>query len=199
VGRVVAKDGLWEQQTHLLAAGTKAPFKIKVELTHPWGQPIAHILVLGKKLEVLSYGEKTVYVGSFPTKALSRFFPGRVNEDLLWAVFRGYPAPPPRGRVVSLKAGQISVLDDKGKAVETLHFEGLQPETISFQEAGVSLGFSDFREEKGIRYAQKVRVAHEEDRKKLTLGNGKVFFNKTIPDQIFVLEKPPGFTTVYLD
>ena len=47
VGRVLAKKGLWEQEARVLIAGTKAPFRIKVELTHPWGQPIAHILVLG--------------------------------------------------------------------------------------------------------------------------------------------------------
>jgi hypothetical protein len=201
MGRLLAKDGLWEQEAHVLIAGTKAPFKIKVELTHPWGQPIAHILVLGKRLEVLSYGEKRIYVGSFPTKALSRFFPGRVNDDLLWAAFRGYPALLPHARIASLKARQISVFDEKGKEIETLHFlpEDLQPEKISFQEAGVSLVFSDFREEKGIRYAQRVKMGHEEDGRKLTLSNGKVVFNKTIPNQIFVLEKPPGFTTVYLD
>ena len=67
MGRVLAKKGLWEQEAHVLIAGTKAPFRIKVELTHPWGQPIAHILVLGNRLEVLSYGEKTIYVSSLPT------------------------------------------------------------------------------------------------------------------------------------
>jgi hypothetical protein len=201
VGRVLAKDGLWAQEAQVLIAGTKAPFRMKVELTHPWGQPIAHMLILGERLEVLSYGEKTIYVGSFPTKALSRFFPGRVNNDLLWAAFRGYPTLPAHGRVASLKAREISVFDEKGQEIETLHFlsEGLQPEEISLKEAGVSLVFSDFQEEQGIRYAQRVRMGHGKTGKKLTLGSGKVVFNTAIPGQIFVLEKPPGFKTVYLD
>jgi outer membrane lipoprotein-sorting protein len=200
MGRVLAKKGLWEQEAHVLIAGTKAPFRIKVELTHPWGQPIAHILVLGNRLEVLSYGEKTIYVSSLPTKVLSRFFPGPMNDDLLWAACRGYPVLPRQGRFASLKARQIGVFDEKGHLIETLHFsEGLQPEKMSFQEAGVSVLFSDFREEEGIRYAQRVKMRHEEDGKNVTLDSAKVVFNKDIPNQIFVLEKPPGFKTVYLD
>jgi outer membrane lipoprotein-sorting protein len=70
---------------------------------------------------------------------------------------------------------------------------------MSFQEAGVSVLFSDFREEEGIRYAQRVKMRHEEDGKNVTLDSAKVVFNKDIPNQIFVLEKPPGFKTVYLD
>ncbi|MEJ2724321.1 MAG: hypothetical protein P8175_06680 [Deltaproteobacteria bacterium] len=200
MGRVLAKQRLWEQEAHVLIAGTKAPFRMKVELTHPWGQPIAHILILDKRLEVLSYGEKTIYVSPFPTKALSRFFPGWLNEDLIWAAFRGYPNLPPDARVASLKALQINVFNEKGNEIETLRFsQGLQPEEMFFQEAGVSLLFSDFREEMGIRYAQRVRMRHEEDGKNLTLDSGKVVFNKTIPPQVFVLEKPRGFKTVYLD
>jgi hypothetical protein len=42
-------------------------------------------------------------------------------------------------------------------------------------------------------------MRHEEDGKKVTLDSAKVVFNTAIPDQIFALEKPPGFKTVYLD
>jgi hypothetical protein len=201
MGRLLAKDTLWEQEAHILIAGTKQPFRIKIELTHPWGQPIAHILVLRERLEVLSYAEKKIYVSPFPTHALSRFFPGELDDQLLWAAFRGYPALRDHERVASLKAHQISVFDEKEKVVETIHFhsESLQPEKVSLPDAGVSLVFSDFQEEKGIRYAQMVRVSQGRFGRKLTLSQGKVVFNKTIPDQLFVLERPPGFKTVYLD
>jgi hypothetical protein len=149
---------------------------------------------------VLSYGEKTVYVSAFPTKVLSRFLPGRLNEDLLWAAFRGYPVLPPQGRVASLAGRQIGLFDEKGNPVETLHFsEALEPEKMIFQEAGVHLLFSDFREEKGIRYAQQVSMRHEEDGKRVTLDGEKAVFNRDLPAPIFALEKPPGFKTVYLD
>lgn len=201
MGRLLAKDTLWEQEAHILMAGTKQPFRIKIELTHPWGQPIAHILVLPERLEVLSYAEKKIYVSPFPTEALSRFFPGELDDQTLWAAFRGYPALRGCERVASLKANQMSIFDEEEKLIETIHFhsESLQPEKVTLPNAGVSLFFSDFQEKKGIRYAQMVRVSQGRFGRKLILSQGKVVFNKTIPDQLFVLERPPGFATVYLD
>ena len=44
-GRVLFKKWNWESESNMLIVGTKDPFKIKIEITHPWGQPILHILI----------------------------------------------------------------------------------------------------------------------------------------------------------
>jgi len=44
-----------------------------------------------------------------------------------------------------------------------------------------------------------VRVKQLEGTRNLTLKNGKMIFNKPIPDEIFRMEIPPGFETEYVE
>ena len=75
-GQMVVKDWYWDQEANTLMAGTRTPLRLRMEITHAWGQPILHLLVVGRTFKALSYGEeKTLYRrpdpgGSF--KVLSR-------------------------------------------------------------------------------------------------------------------------------
>jgi hypothetical protein len=200
-GGLSLQDRDWESESHVLIVGNRNPFKIKIEVTHPWGRPIVHILIDGKNLQVLSFPEKKLYLGVFTPEALSRFLPGELDAHLVWAALRGYPHLLAYHRTTSIKANQIRLFDEKGKVLEIidLHPESRLPRMVFFPEKNIGLEFSDFQELDGIYYARKVRVEDMDGKSNLMLRNRKTVFNKTIPMQVFHLEKPPSFGTYDLE
>jgi redox-regulated HSP33 family molecular chaperone len=44
-GRLKVKVDESEFNANILLAGTKSPFRIKMEVTHRWGRPLFHILI----------------------------------------------------------------------------------------------------------------------------------------------------------
>ncbi len=200
-GQMVVKDWYWDQEANTLMAGTRIPLRLRMEITHAWGQPILHLLVVGKTFKALSYGERKLYIGHLTPGALSRFFPADLDADLIWEVTRGFPKLRPYGRIESRKGDQLSFLDRNGDEMEILELDpesGL-PRRASFPERKVAVEYSDFQQEGGILYAKEVRVTQLEGTRNLTLKNGKMVFNKPIPDEIFRMEIPPGFETEYID
>ncbi len=200
-GQMMVKDWYWDQEANTLMAGTRTPLRLRMEITHAWGQPILHLLVVGKTFKALSYGERKLYMGDLTLGALSKFFPADLDADLIWDVVRGFPKLQRDGRVESRKGDQISFLNRNGDEVKILELDpesGL-PRQLSFPERKVGIGYADFQQEGGILYAKEVRVKQLEGTRNLTLKNGKMVFNKPIPDEIFRLEIPPGFETEYVN
>ena len=97
-GQMVVKDWYWDQEANTLMAGTKTPLRLRLEITHGWGQPILHLVVAGKTFKALSYGERKLYMGDLTPGALSKFFPADLDADLIWEVLRGFPRLRPGGR-----------------------------------------------------------------------------------------------------
>src|SRR5512139_2899920 len=62
-GQMVVKDWYWDQEANTLMAGTRTPLRLRMEITHAWGQPILHLLIIGKTFKALSYGERKLYIG----------------------------------------------------------------------------------------------------------------------------------------
>ena len=200
-GGLSLQDRDWESESYVLIVGNRNPFKIKIEVTHPWGRPLAHILIDQRNLQVLSFTEKRLYLGAFTPETLSKFLPGELDGLLVWAVLRGYPHLLSYHRTTSMKANQIRLLDEKGEVLEIidLYSESKLPRTVFFPEKNMSLGFSDFQEIDGIYYARKVKVEDMGGKGNLMLRNRKMVFNKTIPKEVFHLEKPPSFDTYDLE
>jgi hypothetical protein len=73
------------------------------------------------------------------------------------------------------------------------------PRQISFPDRNIGIGYVDFQRESGILYAKEVRVRQLEGTRSLTLKNGKMVFNKPIPDELFIMEIPPGFEIEYIE
>ena len=72
------------------------------------------------------------------------------------------------------------------------------PRQLLFPERKVGIDYADFQQEGGILYAKEVRVRQLEGTRNVTMKNGKMVFNKPIPDEIFRMDIPPGFETVYV-
>jgi hypothetical protein len=84
--------------------------------------------------------------------------------------------------------------------VEIIDFspENRFPQRASFPERHLKVTFFGLQEEGGIYYAQEVRVNSMKGRRKLLIKNKNMVFNKPIPEEIFILEKPPMFETITL-
>jgi len=200
-GHILVKDWYWDQEANTLMAGTKTPLRLRLEITHGWGQPILHLVVVGKTFKALSYGERKLYMGDLTPGALSKFFPADLDADLIWEVLRGFPKLRPHSRMESRKADQMSFMDGRGDEMEVLDLDpdsGL-PRQASFPERRLAVRYGDVQQVGGILYAREVKVTQLEGTRSLTLKNGTMVFNKPIPDDLFRIDIPPGFETEYIE
>jgi len=194
LGQAAAADWYGQSDADILAVGVREPFRVKIEITHSWGQPLLHILIDGGKVEVLSFRENRLYRGAFTPRALTRFIPAGLDADLIWGALRGYPSLLPHQGMKSMGAHQISLFDGKGQEVETidLYREKALPRVVTYPGSNIRMVYSEFREEQGTAYAGKVRVAHLDGGKTLTLKYRQMVFNPAIPEDIFLIKKPPS-------
>ena len=198
-GRLQVKEGIWEQEALALVAATRNPERIKIEITHPWGQPIVHLLIDGRAFSVLSFDKRKIYTGEVTPESLSKVFSGRFDHEVIWGVLRGYPTLKPFRDAVSQAGNQISLFDPNGKEIQKMDLEPehFQPVSVIYPDMEMKLEFSEFQENQGIIYGRRTKVIHSKG--SLTLTHEKAVFNNPIPDPIFVLESPPGFTTEKLE
>jgi hypothetical protein len=202
-GTILVKGWAWKSEAELLIAGTREPLKIKLEITHPWGKPILHILIDKNRLEILSFDEKRVYVGNLTAESLSRLsLPGEFCDlNLIWSVLRGYPHVAVHDRISYSDMYRINLIDQEDMNIEIidLYPENLLPKRALFPGDSLDIFFSGYKKIDGIDYAEEVTVNNFEGRKDLTIKTRKMVFNKPIPDEIFILEKSETFETVYMD
>jgi hypothetical protein len=197
-GLLNLKEGYWEQESTILMAVTKEPRRIKIEITDPWGRPVAHLLLDGKALTAVSFAERKVYVGKVTPETISKVFPGQLDSRMIWDVLRAYPSLGPGLHPGSERADQVSLFDDNGKEAEILDLdpESLQPRLVLFPGLKTKLAFAEFQDEGGITYAREVTVIHGDVT--VAIHHEKMVFNKPIPEPVFTLEPPPGFETADL-
>ena len=201
IGKVVLKDWKWNSGADFLIAGERVPLRIKIEITHPWGKPVLHLLIYNERLEILSFQDRVLYRGTYTPENLSRFLPTKITTGLMWAVVRGYPHATDYTEVISRQRDQLSLINSRGHEVETidLYPENHLPSQVYFPLNQVSLIFSSIQEDKGILYAKEVTVQSDKEKKSLILNNSQMIFNKEIPEKIFSITKPPSFEIVDLD
>jgi hypothetical protein len=198
-GRLKVREGVWEQEALSLVAATRDPERIKIEITHPWGQPVAHLLVEGRVLSVLSFARRKIYEGEMKPESLAETFPGLFDHQVIWGVLRGYPALRPFDHAASQEGNQISLYLENRREIERVDIDPAQflPVSVIYPDLEMKLEFTDFQEDDGIIHARQITVVHPKGA--FTLTNEKAVFNRPIPDPIFVLERPPGFVTEDLE
>jgi hypothetical protein len=201
-GRLWVKGWQGEEgEASIFSAGTRSPFRIKIEVTHPWGQPILHLLVDGTDFRLLSFNERKLYFGAFTRESLSRFFPEEMDQTLIWDLLRAYPVLESSYRAHSDKANQITFTNEKGFEEEVIEFdrESRRPAELILPHQNINLMFSDFQVSEGIWYARQTALVHVLGGKRLIHTVEKMVFNRAIPDQIFTLQAPPGFDVSPID
>ncbi|MDY6971671.1 MAG: hypothetical protein SV775_05010 [Thermodesulfobacteriota bacterium] len=199
-GRLIVKKNGSESESDILVAGIRNPFRVKMEVTHPWGRPLVHFLINETELQVLSFVEKRLYHGRIGSSDLSSFFPGGLEPDQIWAIVRGYPILRKHSRAVSLRGNQISLVNGKMGPVQVidLYSENNLPCLISFPEQGIRVSFSDVDNKDRIQYARKMRLDDPKEMTAMELKLKTILFNGAIPKSVLNLEMPLGFKTIPL-
>jgi hypothetical protein len=199
-GRLTIKRPGSETELNVLIAGVRDLEKIKIEITHPWGRPVVHILINGKGFDMVSFAEKKRYSGLLGTSDPSGFFPGRLSLDQIWAFVRAFPAIADYDSVVLSKENQITLFDSNGDVVQVINFceQSNFPCAIFFPEQDARVVFSRFQNEKGIYYARETELSGSGKTGTLRIAVKQMVFNEAIPEGIFELITPKGFETVPL-
>ncbi len=184
-------------------AGTGAcPYdgRMKIEITHPWGKALIHILMENERLDILDFAEKRFYRGSLKSRYLSDRLPVPLNPSILWSLARAFPALLKHQKAVSLAGNQITLLDSAGDKVQVfeLHSGEPLPYKVSFVEAKAEMVFSHFEDAGGILYGRRVKFHGPDHGIDLDLEINQMTFNTPLPEAVFEMEAPPDFKTVHL-
>ena len=183
-------------------AGTGAcPYgRMKIEITHPWGKALIHILIEGQRLDILDFTEKRFYRGSLKSKRLSGRIPVPLNHCLLWSLARAFPALLKHQEAASFAGSQITLLDPQGHKVQVFDLYSSEPlpYRVSFCKENATMVFSDFQDENGILYARKMDFHGPDHKIGLAIEIDQMSFNNSLPKAVFGMEVPSDFRTVHL-
>lgn len=201
VGRLEVKG--WqghEIEAAIFSAWIPSPLKIKIEVTHPWGQPILYLVVDGEMFRLLSFPERKIYSGPFSTRSLSKFLPGEMDQSLIQDLLRAYPVLDSAHRAYSKEPNQISFFGSEGEEVRVIKFdrESREPTEVVIPHRNVKLVFRDLEAAGGLVFARETALVHVLGGRRLVRRIETMVFNRTIPDQVFSLEAVAGFETVFL-
>ena len=104
-------------------------------------------------------------------------------------------------RIKSEDSKRITLFDGKGNKVEIIDFppESMFPGRVYFQAQDLDLLFNNYKENNGLYYACEVILDNIRGGRDLILRMDKTVHNRAIPDDIFVIERLPGFDMVYME
>jgi len=199
IGRLRYKVGDRESELSLFAVGCR-PFKIRLEITHPWGKPIFHIVVDERKISALSIVDNKFFQGPLTSLNMKRFIKFDLELDSAWKIFSGRIPILPYDRADSVKAHEITLYNKRNEVVEIISFfpQNLLPRTVSFPKKGLSIMLSEFKEGDSGMYPSGIKIVDRDEDQLLDIRYTSLEFNKLIPEEIFQLNPPPDFKIIQL-
>lgn len=201
IGKVMLKKGQEEIEANLFAVGSN-PYKIRLEITHPWGRPLLYIVADEKSISALSLRDKKFFRGPPHSFDIKQFFLYGLDLDLAWKIFSGsVPILSALGGIVSLKPYEISLFNKQGEIVETISFspKTLLPRSIYFPKKGFSILLSEFDEGYLDPRPLKIKILKESENQLVVIRYKNLTLNKPVPEEIFRLNPPPSFEIVNLN
>ncbi|VBB47671.1 exported hypothetical protein [uncultured Desulfatiglans sp.] len=185
----------------LLMAGRLQPLTVKIEMTHFWGNPLLHILVRNDTVEVLSFRDKKLLIGSLRDPLFEPYLPGILDPSALWALVRAYPDIGPYEKALSLRPQEIQLLDEAGKPLQTFAFDvqAAAPTAVHFPAQGLTLYFDRFARTGPIDYAKRCRIEPAASNRFIEIQWDDITFNRTLPEPVFALQVPPGYRIVEIE
>jgi len=201
IGTLMLKKGEEEIEANLFAVGSN-PYKIRLEITHPWGKPLLYIVADEKSISVLSLTDKKFFRGPPHSLDIKQFFLYGLDLDLAWKIFSGsVPILSATGGTVSLKPHEISLYNKQDEIIEAISFSSktLLPRSVYFPKKGFSILFSEFEEGDLGPHPLKIRVLKESEDQLVVIRYKSFTLNKPIPEKIFQLNPPPSFEIVNLN
>lgn len=200
VGRLRFKERRGDSESNLFAVGRR-PFKVRLEINHPWGKPISHIVVDEKDISVLSLIDKKFFMG--PTSRLNteRFFLFGIDLDSAWKILSGRVPILPHYSASSLKPNQITLYNHQGEVVEIISFSpgALLPRSAYFPKKRITIKLSEFKDGDLGPYPLRIKIVKGHKDRLIEIRYKRLRLNKPVPEEVFQLSPPPGFEIIKLD
>lgn len=199
LGAASFKEGDREMEANLLIVGSR-PLKMRLELTHPWGKPLIHMVADKECVLVLSLVDKKFFRGPPGALGPQQLFLFDADLDSVWKVLSGRVPILPHVKAASLKPREISLYDGQGEAIEIISFAPGSPvvTSLSFPKKDLVVLLSDFSEGGLGFYPLEIKIVKGEEDKFLAIRYKRLHINKPIPDEIFLLSPPPDFEIIDL-
>ncbi len=199
-GSLISKQGEIEQEANIAIVGQRSPLRVKMEITHPWGSPIANLLVDDDRFTLVFFPEKRIFLGSVKKGKPTRSFPVPLDPSAMWAFIRGYPLVPVYKKADSPKKGVIRLLDAGNILLRRLDFDlsPIRPQACYFPAIGMTQYYESFEKDDAVEYARKVVLKDTSKRKSLILRIKHALFNPRLPSGVFQVAKPEKFKTIML-
>ena len=199
-GRLKAEGHGTVADVDVLIIAKREPFKIKIEVSHPWGRPLIHLLVHGKQLQIVSFTEKKYYVGRLGTKLMPGLLPLSLEPDQLWTLLRGFQSLKNMHPVFSEGEKRITITNAQGRKEQVIDFnpDNNLPAMIRFPARNVEISLSNFTHVKGIYYARAVQLHDTQTQNRMPFKFKQMIFNTSIPETVFMMKKPADFERIPL-
>ena len=195
-------SGDWDGGAELgaLVIGTRDPFRVKIEITHPWGRPLLHILITESMIKILSFSEKKLYLSESGKGETLEILGIPMNPAIIWSFVRAFPVLLPYSGTEAATGAQIILVNDRKENIQTVDFypKHAFPRSSFFVKAGTELFFSDYDEKGSILYARKIVVNKPRKETRLVFVFDRTTVNESIPREIFEMDIPAQFQTVPL-
>lgn len=200
VGRLRFKEGEEESESNLFAVGCK-PFKVRLEITHPWGRPLSHIVVDEENISILSLTDNKFFRGPSSHLNKKKFFLFGLDLESAWKILSGRIPILPHFRAVSLKPNKITLYDRQGEVVEIISFfpGPLLPRSVYFPKKGITIMLSKFKEGDPGPYPLKIKIVKGDEDQLVEIRYKNLYINRAIPEEIFQLTPPPDFEIIKLN
>ncbi len=174
--------------------------RMKMEITHPWGKSLLHILLEDQQLNIMDFNEKRFYKGRLRSRYLSSYLPVPLNPAILWSLARAFPALLNHQETASKKGDQIDLLDAHGATVQAfeLYLSEPLPHRVIFVREKAEMVFSGFEDDFGIIYAKELSLVSPGHHMSLAILIDQIKFNSPIPEAVFKMVPPRDFETIHL-
>jgi len=200
VGRLRFKAGQEDSESNLFAVGSK-PFRARLEITHPWGKPLFHLLVDERNISVLSLTDNKFFTGPSNPVNTNRFFLCGLDLDSAWKIFSGRAPILPHYRAASVRPNEITLYDRQGEVVEEITFSAGPhlPRSIYLPKKGITVMLSQFTDGDLGPHPLRIRIVKGDEEQLVEIQYKNLQVNTPIPEEIFRLNPPPGFEVIQLD
>ena len=200
VGRLRYREWAGDSESNLFAAGCK-PFKVRLEITHPWGRPLFHIVVDEKDISVLSLTDNKFFRGPSSPINTERLFLFGIDLDSAWGILSGSVPILPYYSAVSMKPNEITLYSRQGEVVEIISFfpDTLLPRSVYFPEKWITIRLSEFKEGDLGPYPSRIKIEKGDEDRLIEIRYKHLRLNKPVPEEIFQLNPPPGFEIIKLN
>ncbi|MBW1715487.1 MAG: hypothetical protein JRJ77_06595 [Deltaproteobacteria bacterium] len=199
-GRLRYRDSEEESELNLLAVGGR-PFKVRIEISHPWGRPLFFIVLDGDNTSVLSLVDHKFFKGQSNRLPMDLFFLLRLDLDSIWQILSGNVPVLPHSKAASLKPYEVTLYNGVGEVTQVISFfpRSLLPRSIFFPCEGITIMLSDFKQGDFAPRPLKIEIVRKDKNQSVQIRYKNLTRNRPIPEELFSLNPPAGFEVIELN